>query len=87
VNFEEAQQLVDALKARKSNLAETKIYDNPQGGHLFDRQCPSMTERNADPTDLASYTPTNTTEQRDSWARVWAFFDFNLDPYHDANGK
>jgi len=87
VNFEEAQQLVDALKARKSNLAETKIYDNPQGGHLFDRQCPSMTERNADPTDLASYTPTNTTEQRDSWARVWAFFDFSLDPYHDASGK
>jgi dipeptidyl aminopeptidase/acylaminoacyl peptidase len=87
VNFEEAQQLVDALKARKSNLAETKIYDNPQGGHLFDRQCPSMTERNADPTDLASYTPTNTTEQRDSWARVWAFLDFSLDPYHDASGK
>ena len=87
VNFEEAQQLVDALKARKSNLAETKIYDNPQGGHLFDRQCPSMTERNADPTDLASYTPTNTTEQRDSWARVWAFLDFSLDPYHDATGK
>ena len=87
MNFEEAQQLVDALKARKSNLAETKIYDNPQGGHLFDRQCPAMTERNADPKDLASYTPTNTTEQRDSWARVWAFLDYSLDPYHDASGK
>jgi dipeptidyl aminopeptidase/acylaminoacyl peptidase len=86
VNFEEAQQLVDALKARKSNLAETKIYDNPQGGHLFDRQCPT-TERNADATDLANLVPTNTTEQRDSWARVWAFLDYNLDPYHDASGK
>jgi dienelactone hydrolase len=87
VNFEEAEQLVDALIARKSNLAQTKIYDNPQGGHLFDRQCPSQTDRNADPTDLASYTPTNTTEQRDSWARVWAFLDSSLDPYHDSTGK
>lgn len=87
VNIEEAQQLVDALRARKSNLAETKIYENPLGGHLFDRQCPAMTDRNADPTDLASYAPTNTTEQRDSWARVWAFLDYSLDPYHDTGGK
>ena len=86
VNFEEAQQLVDALKARKSSLAETKIYDNPQGGHLFDRQC-ATTERNADASDLANLAPTDTTEQRDSWARVWAFLDYNLDPYHDASGK
>ena len=86
VNIEEAQQLVDALRARKSNLAETKIYENPQGGHLFDRQCPA-TERNADPADLASYMPTNTAEQRDSWARVWAFLDYSLDPYRDASVK
>ncbi len=86
VNFEEAEQLVDALRARKSDLAETKIYDTPQGGHLFDRQCPANLPRgNADPTDLASYTPTNTREQRDSWARVWAFLDWNLDPY--SGGK
>ena len=87
VNFEEAQQLVDALRARKPDLAETKIYENPQGGHLFDRQCPATAGRNADPADLASYTPTNTREQRDSWARLWAFLDWNLDPYHDAAGK
>lgn len=87
VNFEEAQQLVDALRSRKPDLAETKIYDNPQGGHLFDRQCPAQTDRNADPTSLASYAPTNTREQRDSWARVWAFLDWNLDPYRDAGGK
>ena len=87
VNFEEAQQLVDALRARKSDLAETKIYENPQGGHLFDRQCPAQTDRSADPTKLESYTPTNTREQRDSWNRVWAFLDWNLDPYHDSTGK
>ena len=87
VNFEEAQQLVDALRARKPELSETKIYDNPQGGHLFDRQCPSMTDRGSDPTKLESYTPTNTREQLDSWARVWAFLDYRLDPRHDADGK
>ena len=34
VVFEEAAQLVDALRARKPFLAETKIYDAPLGGHL-----------------------------------------------------
>ncbi|HUL72057.1 MAG TPA: alpha/beta fold hydrolase [Vicinamibacterales bacterium] len=87
VNFEEAQQLVDALRARKADLAETKIYDNPQGGHLFDRQCPALTDRSADPAKLESYTPTNTREQRDSWARVWAFLDYSLDPYRGADRK
>jgi dienelactone hydrolase len=41
VVFEEAAQLVDALRARKPFLAETKIYENPLGGHLFDRMCPA----------------------------------------------
>jgi dipeptidyl aminopeptidase/acylaminoacyl peptidase len=41
VVFEEAAQLVDALRARKPFTAETKIYDNPLGGHLFDRMCPA----------------------------------------------
>ena len=31
-------QLVDALRARKPQLAETKVYDNPPGGHTFDRR-------------------------------------------------
>jgi dipeptidyl aminopeptidase/acylaminoacyl peptidase len=87
VNFEEAQQLVDALRSRKPELSETKIYENPQGGHLFDRQCPALVDRSADPTNLASYTPTNTREQRDSWARIWAFLDVHFDPYHGADGK
>ena len=41
VVYEEAAQLVDALRARKPFLAETKIYENPLGGHLFDRMCPA----------------------------------------------
>jgi dipeptidyl aminopeptidase/acylaminoacyl peptidase len=38
VNIEESMQLVDALRARKPELAETRIYQNPLGGHLFDRR-------------------------------------------------
>ena len=33
VNIEESMPLVDALRARKPQLAETKVYDNPPGGH------------------------------------------------------
>ena len=73
VNFEEDQQLVDALRARKPFLATTTIYDNPPGGHTFDRR--------VNPETLE---PENTREQRDSWNRVWTFLDWNLDPYNDA---
>jgi dipeptidyl aminopeptidase/acylaminoacyl peptidase len=73
VHIEEDMQLVDALRARKPILSETKVYDAPQGGHLFDRQY--------DRTDTKMYTPTWTREQRDSWNRVWTFLDWNLDPY------
>jgi dipeptidyl aminopeptidase/acylaminoacyl peptidase len=74
VNIEECMQLVDALRARKPDLSETKIYDNPKGGHLFDRQ-----------VDAKTFVPENTREQRDSWNRVWTFLDWNLDPFHDAS--
>jgi dienelactone hydrolase len=73
VNVEEAMQLVDALRARKADLSETKIYDNPVGGHLFDRQY--------DRSDTKTYTPTPTRELLDSWNRVWTFLDWNLEPY------
>jgi dipeptidyl aminopeptidase/acylaminoacyl peptidase len=73
VNFEEDQQLVDALRARKPFLATTMIYDNPPGGHTFDRR-----------VDPKTWQPENTREQRDSWNRVWTFLDWNLDPYNDA---
>ena len=63
--------LVDALRARKPGLAETMVYDNPPGGHTFDRR-----------VDPKTWQPENTREQRDSWNRVWTFLDWNLDPFH-----
>ena len=73
VNIEEDMQLIDALRARKPGLAETMIYDNPPGGHTFDRR-----------VDPKTWEPENTREQRDSWNRVWTFLDWNLDPFHGA---
>ena len=73
VNFEEDSQLVDALRARKPFLATTMVYDDPPGGHTFDRR-----------VDPKTWEPENTREQRDSWNRVWTFLDWNLDPYNDA---
>jgi dipeptidyl aminopeptidase/acylaminoacyl peptidase len=70
VNIEEDMQLVDALRSRKPDLAETRVYDHPKGGHLFDRQ-----------VDPRTWEPENTREQRDSWNRVWTFFDWHLDPF------
>jgi dipeptidyl aminopeptidase/acylaminoacyl peptidase len=67
VNIEEGQQLVDALRARKSALAETKVYHDAPGGHTFDRR-----------VDPKTWQPDNTPAQRDSWDRVWAFLDWNL---------
>ncbi len=67
VNIEESQPLIDALRARKPSLAETKIYENPLGGHLFDRQ-----------TDPGAWKPKDTPEQVDSWNRVWGFFERQL---------
>ena len=72
VNIEEGMQLVDALRSRKPDLADTKVYDSPKGGHLFDRL-----------VDPATWQPENTPEQRDSWRRVWAFLDRFLDPSRD----
>ncbi|MGC4081441.1 MAG: prolyl oligopeptidase family serine peptidase, partial [Vicinamibacterales bacterium] len=69
VNIDEAMQLVDALRARKPDLADVKVYHNPAGGHLFDRR-----------VSLPLYQPENTPEQRDSWTRVWAFFERQLQP-------
>jgi dipeptidyl aminopeptidase/acylaminoacyl peptidase len=76
VNIEEDMQLVDALRARKPALAETTVYDDPPGGHTFDRR-----------VDPKTWQPENTREQRDSWNRVWTFLDWNLDPFHDAGSS
>lgn len=67
VNIDEAVQLVDALRARKPDLAEVKLYHNPPGGHLFDRRVSPNT-----------WQPENTADQVDSWARVWQFLDRHL---------
>ena len=79
VNFVEDQQIVDALRARKPDLAETKIYIDPPpgssgGGHTFSRR-----------TDLKTLQRMDTPEQRDSWNRTWAFFEWNLRPYIDKS--
>ena len=76
VNIEEDMQLVDALRSRKASLAETKVYDNPPGGHSFDRR-----------VDPRTWQPENTREQRDSWNRVWTFLDWHLNPFHDASAS
>jgi len=68
VDIEESMQLVDALRARKPQLSEVKIYDSPRGGHVFDRR-----------VDRSTWQPENTPEQRDSWKRVWGFFGSSLD--------
>jgi dipeptidyl aminopeptidase/acylaminoacyl peptidase len=67
VNIEEALPLVDALRARKSDLAETNVYAQPPGGHTFDRR-----------VDPRTWQPENTPDQFDSWSRVWKFFAAHL---------
>jgi dipeptidyl aminopeptidase/acylaminoacyl peptidase len=74
VNIEESMQLVDALRARKPQLADTVIFDNPPGGHLFDRR-----------VDRSTWQPENTAEQRESWSRVWRFLGTNLERPEPAN--
>jgi dipeptidyl aminopeptidase/acylaminoacyl peptidase len=75
VDFVEDQQIIDALRARKPHLAETKIYVDPTPGpvsvgHTFNRRTnPDTLERDDSP------------EQRDSWNRTWTFFEGHLRPY------
>ena len=76
VNIEEGMQLIDALRARKSTLADTKVYKSPAGGHTFDRLVTPRT-----------WQPENTPEQRDSWSRVWAFFARTLQAPREVTGS
>ncbi len=79
VNFVEDQQIIDALRARKPDLAETRVYVDPPpgsagGGHTFSRRTnPNTLER------------MDTPEQRDSWNRTWTFFEWHLRPYEDRS--
>ena len=79
VNFVEDQQLVDALRSRKPELAETKVYVDPAPGshgegHSFSRRVDENTLERLD-----------SPAQRDSWNRTWAFFEWWLHPYEDPS--
>ncbi len=74
VNFEEARPLIDALRARKPDLAETKIYVDPTPGpasvgHTFNRRVNRQTLLRDD-----------SPEQVDSWNLTWAFLEKWLRP-------
>jgi dipeptidyl aminopeptidase/acylaminoacyl peptidase len=79
VDFVEDQQMIDALRSRKPDLAETRVYVDPppgpsSGGHTFSRRVNAKTlEREDSP------------EQIDSWNRTWVFFEWNLRPYEDRS--
>jgi dipeptidyl aminopeptidase/acylaminoacyl peptidase len=79
VNFVEDQQMVDALRSRKADLAETKVYVDPAPwgasvGHAFSRRVDPQTLQRVD-----------SPEQIDSWNRTWVFFDWHLRPYEDRS--
>ena len=63
VNFVEDQQMIDALRSRKSSLAETKIYVDPPpgaagGGHTFSRRVdPRTLQRQDSPEQIDSWNP------------------------------
>ena len=69
VEFEEDMPLVEALRTLKPQLAVTKVYDHPIGGHTFDRRVNRLT-----------WEPENNPEQVDSWKRIWRFLDRTLTP-------
>jgi dienelactone hydrolase len=81
VDYVEDQQIVDALRSRKPDLAETRTYVDPtpgpsSGGHTFSRRVnPQTLLRDDSP------------EQIDSWNRTWVFFEWILRPYEDRSRK
>jgi len=77
VNFVECEMLIDALEHRQPFLVETKIYDDPPGGHAFNRQVDIEGEYGR------KFSP----EQRDSWNRIWAFLEWHLRPYQNGDGS
>ena len=72
VNFEEAEQIIDALRSKKPTLSETKVYVTPTPGpasvgHTFNRRTNTQTLQRDD-----------SPEQIDSWNLVWAFWEKHL---------
>ncbi|MFC1628728.1 alpha/beta hydrolase family protein [Gemmatimonadota bacterium] len=76
VNFVECEMLIHALEYEKPRLAETKIYEDPPGGHAFNRQVDTEN----------GYGRKFSWEQRDSWNRTWTFLELHLKPYQDVEG-
>ena len=74
VDFVEAEMLINALRVKKPDLAETRVYVEPPGGHGFSRL--------VDPRTLERI---DTPEQRDSWNRTWTMFEWTLRPYMDGS--
>jgi dipeptidyl aminopeptidase/acylaminoacyl peptidase len=79
VDFVECQQLVDALRSRTPDLAETRVYVDPvpgpaSGGHTFSRRVNRETLQREDSPD-----------QRDSWNRTWTFLEWWLRPYDNRS--
>ena len=79
VDYVEDQQMVDALRSRKPDLAETKTYVDPapwggSGGHAFSRRVDPVTLERVD-----------SPAQIDSWNRTWVFFEWILRPYEDRS--
>ena len=77
VNFVECEMLIHALEYKKPQLVETRIYEDPPGGHTFNRQ---VDQENG-------YVRKFSWEQRDSWNRIWTFLELHLKPYMDVEGK
>jgi len=67
VTLDELLPFVDVLRERKPSLVDAKIYENPMGGHTFDRR-----------VDARTWQPASTPEQVDAWKRVWRFFNREL---------
>ena len=79
VDYVEDQQMVDALRSRKPDLAETRTYVDPAPwgssmGHAFSRRVDPVTLERVD-----------SPEQIDSWNRTWVFFEWILRPYEDRS--
>ncbi len=74
VNFVEDEMMINALRAKKPELSETKVYVDPPSGHGFQRR-----------VNRETLEPEWTPPMRDSWNLVWAFFEWNLRPYEDPS--
>jgi len=69
VNFVEDQMMIHALEYHIPELADTKIYVDPPGGHSFERL-----------VNKEKTAPQNTPPQVDGWNRIWKFLETNLKP-------